>query len=139
MNTSQERRESGRQGAPGARGPMVFEMKEIASREERDDKTPSQRAHERLDALFPRPEHAANALHGVVPPAFREDDRWPDAGDMPDLLGQCGAFLGIAHGDQGKGKEEAQVPKGTDLDASTSPAVVEGTLEELHQVMPYLF
>lgn len=119
--------------ASGKHGPQVFEMQEIASRaEDRDSsRTPLQQAHALLDTLFPPPAHAGNALHGVVPPAFRYDDRWPDAGEMPDLLGQCGTFLGAA--------PEAGAHKQADADAATTPAVVEGTLDELHQVMPYLF
>ena len=121
--------------------PEVFEMQEIAGRAEEcapapPAPTPSQQAHALLDTLFPRPAHAGNALHGVVPPVFRYDDRWPDAGAMPDLLGQCGALLGVA--------PACAAPRATDgcaqaaQDAATSPAVVAGTLDELHQVMPYL-
>lgn len=136
--------------ATGRHTPEVFEMQEIASRaddaEAAESKTPapplpaptpSQQAHELLDALFPRPEHAGNAMRGVVPPAFPYDDRWPDAGEMPDLLGQCGALLGVVPGRAAQQEAASREPPARDTAAS--PAVVEGTLDELHQVMPYLF
>jgi len=83
------------------------------------------RNREYLEFLFPTPSEPSDSMHGVVPPVFHFDERFPDAGVMPDLLGRCNAVLHPESAEPTQTKAEI-VP--------TDP-----TSDELRQVMPYLF